>query len=203
MEYLKTYEDLNNNSDIYSKYGKDIVKISRDLGKEVEKKGYKWEKGLSGLPIDIKDSKGLVIFSKTPDGSTFCTGFSFAVFMIALWNRGKKFDKATIQKLQKQWNQGDASKKPKLCVDAVVSNNLGEEITLEQAEPGDFVQFWRKKGSGHSAILLEKVKQGDKIVGLKYYTSNSSTQGPGEGKEKFVDAGGGVIRENTYFARIT
>jgi hypothetical protein len=202
MKYLKTYESNNQKLDNYEQYGKDVLQISKKLGSQFLNKGYRWEKGLSGTPIDIKSSNGETIFAKTPDGSSYCTGFSFAVFIISLWNRRNKLDKNLIRKLQKEWNQGKPEEKPKLCVNAIVSNNLGKEVTLEEANPGDFVQLWRQKGSGHSAILVEKIKKGDKIIGIKYYTSNSSTKGPGEGQEKFTDSGGSVIRDNTYFARI-
>ncbi len=55
---------------------------------------------------------------------------------------------------------------------------LGERILrLEDAQAGDFVQLWRGEGTtsnGHACIFLDRVYDGGKLVGLKYWTSNGS-----------------------------
>jgi hypothetical protein len=150
------------------------------------------------------------------DGSTYCTGFTFAVCFTCALNRGllEDFTDEDINNMQKIWNQGDASKKPKLCVDAIskpIASNLkplGKEVSLEQSEANDFCQIWRTSGSGHSVILMEKIVKDGKITGIKYISSNASVNpssgktGVGEITEYFSDSGGKLIRENTYFARL-
>jgi hypothetical protein len=124
------------------------------------------------------------------------------------------FTDEDIKNMQKIWNQGEPSRKPKLCVDAIskpISSNLkalGKQVSLEQSEANDFCQIWRTTGSGHSVILVEKIIKDGKITGIKYFSSNASVNpntgrtGVGENTEYFSDSGGKMIRENTYFARL-
>lgn len=176
---------------------------------------YSWAGG-SGMPIDIKFKSETPIFQKMSDGSTYCTGFTFSVCFTCSLNRGllEDFTDDDIKKMQKIWNQGDASAKPKLCVDAIskpIAENLkalGKEVSLDESQANDFCQIWRTSGSGHSVILVEKVFKDGKLVGIKYISSNASVNpntgktGVGENTEYFSDSGGKVIRENTYFARL-
>ena len=203
------------NSDKYKGYGTDPAKVAKDL-QPLGKGPYKWVSGSSGMPIDIYFKSENPIFKKPSDGSTYCTGYTFAVGFITCLNRGllSDFTDAGIKKMQEVWNVGDAKTYPKLCVDAIANNKfstsktLGKEVTVENAKEGDFCQIWRNTGSGHSVIVLEMIKKEGKIVGIKYYSSNSkinpNTQrsGPGENTEYFSDSGGKVIRNKTYFARV-
>ncbi len=176
---------------------------------------YSWAGG-SGMPIDIKFQSESPIFTKMADGSTYCTGFTFAVCFTCSLNRGllEEFTDADIKNMQSIWNQGNPKQKPKLCVDAIskpIAPNLkplGKEITLEDCEPNDFCQIWRTTNSGHSVILVDKIVENGKITGIKYFSSNAVTNpntgrtGVGENTEYFSDSGGKMIRENTYFARL-
>jgi hypothetical protein len=203
------------NLDKYKDYGTDPIDIAKDL-QPLSTGPYKWVSGSSGMPIDIYFKSENPIFKKPSDGSTYCTGYTFAVGFITCLNRGllSDFTDAGIKKMQEIWNVGDAKTYPKLCVDAIANNKfstsktLGKEVTAENAKEGDFCQIWRNTGSGHSVIVLEMIKKEGKIIGIKYYSSNSKinpkTQrsGPGENIEYFSDSGGKVIRNKTYFARV-
>ena len=176
---------------------------------------YKW-KGTSGMPIDIYFKGNQPIFRKTPDGSTYCTGYTFSVAFVTCLNRGllNDFTDADIRKMQIVWNSGDPKSYPKLCVDAISKpispalKSLGEEVTIDEVQPGDFCQLWRTSGSGHSVIVMEIVEKNGKKVGIKYYSSNGTINketkrtGPGENTEHFSDSGGTVLRKNTYYARL-
>ena len=72
------------------------------------------------------------------------------------------------------------------AVYALTSWNLGQHIPFEQAQAGDFVQFWRKDNSGHSCVFLHWVydKQGE-IIGFKYWGSQPATDGIGTLTEYF------------------
>lgn len=201
------------NAKKYSQFADEPVKVALQLEPLAYGK-YQWG-GTSGMPIDIYLKGDQPIFVKSPDGTTYCTGYTFSVAYVCLMNRGMldNWSNDDVKKLQAVWNQGDAKSKPKLCVDALTKpiNNqktLGKEVTLEDAKPGDFCQIWRSGGSGHSVIFLDRVKQGDKVIGIKYYSSNGSVNkktgksGPGEAVEKFTDAGGSVLKNNLYFARL-
>lgn len=198
----------------YSKYGTQPLQVAK-MFEPLAFGQYKWAGG-SGMPIDIKLKESSPIFTKMADGSTYCTGFTFAVGFTCALNRGllEDFTDSDINKMHSIWNQGDASSKPKLCVDAIskpIASNLkplGKEISLENCEANDFCQIWRTGGSGHSVIVVEKVMQGNKIVGIKYFSSNAKLNkntgrtGVGENTEYFSDSGGSMIRQNTYFARL-
>ena len=72
------------------------------------------------------------------------------------------------------------------AVYALTSWKLGKQIPFEQAQAGDFVQFWRKDDSGHSCIFLHWVydKKGE-IIGFKYWGSQPTTDGIGTLTEYF------------------
>lgn len=201
------------NASKYSGYGTDTLSNARAL----EKEGfgpYKWSGG-SGMPIDIYFKGDNPLFRKPSDGSTYCTGYTFAVFFVTALNSGllNDFSDNDIKKLHEVWNQGVAKTYPKLCVDAIskpINNHspLGEEVSLDNAQAGDYCQIWRTNVSGHSVILVEKIQKNGKIVGIKYYSSNGKVNpatkksGPGEATEYFSDSGGSMLRKHTYFARL-
>lgn len=202
------------NASKYAKFGNEPLEVARQL-EPYAYGSYKWS-GTTGMPIDIFLIGDTPTFKKTPDGSTYCTGYTFATFFVTAMNRGllDDFTNEDIKKIHQIWNQGDSSKKPKLNVDAltkVINTNvkpLGEEVSLEDAQAGDFVQIWRSSGSGHSVIFVDRVIQNGKIVGIKYYSSNAGVNqntgrsGAGEAIEKFTEYGGKVLKNNTYFARL-
>jgi hypothetical protein len=84
----------------------------------------------------------------------------------------------------------------------IVSYGLGKKIDkLEDARPGDFLDFSRNNKSGHSVIFIDWVKdEGGKIVGFKYFSSNSG--GVGYGTERFEDCGGKVLHRYFRLARV-
>jgi hypothetical protein len=70
---------------------------------------------------------------------------------------------------------------------ALSSYGLGYRVPMKEARPGDFVQFWRAKGSGHSCIFLHWINDGrGKIIGFKYWSSQPQTKGLGMDTEYFV-----------------
>tara|TARA_R110002012_G_scaffold100784_1_gene239563 strand:+ start:5562 stop:6296 length:735 start_codon:yes stop_codon:yes gene_type:complete len=171
-------------------YDFDVIETARKIAKQCTG-GYRWEKGgpsTTGTCIDI-EFEGTMVLKATSDKSTYCSGFSFSTFFITALYRNLLDDKtaADIKKMQRIWYSG---KKPslKLSGDAIVDYGLGKEVTLEEAKPGDFCQIWRTGGSGHSVMFISHIKSDDKIIGIKYYGSNSSTKGPGENTEYFSDA---------------
>jgi len=171
-------------------YSVDVLETARKIAKQCTG-GYKWEKGgpsTTGTCIDI-EFEGTMILKATSDKSTYCSGFTFSSFFITALYRDLLDDKvaADIKKMQRIWYAG---KKPslKLSGDVIVDYNIGREITLEEAKPGDFCQIWRTNGGGHSVIFVDHIKSDDKIIGILYYGSNGSTNGPAEFSEYFSDS---------------
>lgn len=198
----------------YKSFGTEPIQVAKSFEPLAFGK-YRWAGG-SGMPIDIKFRSSSPLFTKMADGSTYCTGFTFAVCFTVCLNRGllEDFSDSDIKEMHTIWNQGNPTTKPKLCVDAIskpIASNLkalGKEVSLENCEANDFCQIWRTTGTGHSVIVVEKVVQNGKITGIKYVSSNyavnpnTGRSGYGEKTEYFSDSGGTLIRANTYFARL-
>ena len=69
---------------------------------------------------------------------------------------------------------------------ALSHHGLGYAVPQEDARSGDFVQFWRTDGSGHSCIFLNWVydPQGN-LIGFHYWGSQPQTDGMGTDTEYF------------------
>jgi hypothetical protein len=167
--------------------------------------GYVWEGG-SGCPRAIEVDGQTVV--KAQEKGTYCSGFTFAVAMDAAAERGllrgKNIDE--IRRFQKEWYGVPKDAAERQCALAVERLGIGKEIKrLAAGKPGDFVQIWRTNKSGHSVVLVDWVREGGQIVGLKYRSSQKSTDGIGERIEYFSDAPGKrgqVDRQRTYLARL-
>lgn len=88
-------------------------------------------------------------------------------------------------------------------VDALENYGLGEEVTdLEDAQPGDIVQFWRNSGSGHNTIFIEwtRSSNGD-INGLTYWSTQGSTDGIGYNTEYFGSSGSTIDPSYVFIGR--
>ncbi len=84
-------------------------------------------------------------------------------------------------------------------VDAFDNYGIGEEVTnWEDAKPGDFLQIWRYSGSGHSVIFHSWDRDlDDSIVGVNYWSTQSSTDGIGVNTEYFGSGDSDI--NPTYF----
>jgi hypothetical protein len=167
--------------------------------------GYVWESG-SGAPQEIK-LRGQTVLPAQQKG-TYCSGFTFSVAMEAAAERGLLKDKKleAVRQFQKEWYGVPKEAAETQCALAVERLGIGKRIkNLEDARPGDFVQLWRTNKSGHSVVLVELVRDGGKIVGLKYRSSQKSTDGIGDRTEYFADVpgkGGKLDRKRIYVARL-
>lgn len=161
----------------------------------------------SGTPEQI-DHKGQRVLAEGTDG-TYCSGFTFAVVMKTAAEAGLLKDKsvAQIRRFQKNWYGAvsDEEMREKQCALAVGELGIGRRVLIEEAQPGDFAQLWRGR-SGHSVVFLGWVHdQEGKRAGLKYRSSQNSTDGIGNAIEYFrgSSAGRGTVDpERIYFARL-
>jgi hypothetical protein len=181
----------------------DVIEIARSFP---DGGGYKWEGG-SGAPCAI-EFHGATILAAQEDG-TYCSGFTFAVAMRVLADRGLLAGMTAdeVRRFQKQWYGAVEDAAERQCALAVEELGVGREVEkLDDALPGDFVQLWRTTKSGHSVVLLELVRDDAGIViGLHYRSSQTSTDGIGDRVEYFSDVPGRegkVDRRRTYVARV-
>jgi hypothetical protein len=90
----------------------------------------------------------------------------------------------------------------------ITSYGLGRAVTdFEQAKPGDFLSYSTTPAGGHSVIFIDWTRdEQNKIVGLKYFSSNlSGTRGVGYGSGRFSDSnanGRGILRNSLRIARV-
>ena len=167
--------------------------------------GYNLKWGGTGTPEEILHD-GQRVLAKGTDG-TYCCGFTFAVAMKA-GGEMKLFEGKTLEQIkrfQKEWYGAvdEPELREKQCSLAVGNLGVGRAVPMDEAQPGDFCQFWRGKG-GHSVIFLEWVERNGKRIGFKYRSSQGSTKGIGDNTEYFSDSGiekGHVDRKRIYFGR--
>lgn len=177
----------------------DVIKIAYAYEDGGE---YKW-KG-SGVPEEIR-FRGEQILPKS-DG-TYCCGFTLAVVFKAAQQRGL-LDNATVdtvRKLHRHWYGATDESSETLVQYALVKLGLGHAVEHDDAQPGDFVQFWRTSKSGHSVIFLEWVVEEGRRIGCKYRSSQKSTHGIGDRIEYFHDAdseNGKLDRKRFYVVRL-
>jgi len=140
---------------------------------------YVW-KG-SGCPIDLMHKEELIL-TKSIVG-THCSGFTFTVVFNTLKENQllDLLDLNQVKEFQSHWYGNTTIGAETQCVYALTKFKLGKNVLLEDAQPGDFVQFWRNNKSGHSVVFLswEKDTKG-KITGLKYRSSQKLTNGIGD-----------------------
>ena len=167
--------------------------------------GYVW-KDSTGAPMEIRH-QGAVVLAKQPQG-TYCSGFTFTVAMETARRRGllegKSFDE--VKRFQKAWYGATKDAAETQCAWAVEKLGIGRRIkSLDAAKPGDFLQLWRTNKSGHSVLLVELVRDGERIVGVHYRSSQGSTDGIGDRTEYFADVpdrDGKLDRKRIYVARL-
>lgn len=161
----------------------------------------------SGTPEKIEHEGQRILAAGT--GGTYCSGFTFATVMKTAREadllRGKSVE--SVRRFQKEWYGAveEPEMREKQAALAVGNLGIGRQVSMEHAEPGDFAQFWRGK-SGHSVVFLGWVLDdaGEK-AGLKYRSSQGSTDGIGNTIEYFrgSKAGkGSVDPKRIYFARL-
>ncbi|MBM4032397.1 MAG: hypothetical protein FJ291_11495 [Planctomycetes bacterium] len=158
----------------------------------------------TGSPEEVV-FKGKTILARGAKG-TYCCGFTFAVAMRVAASRGLLADKSVeqVHRLQREWFGATPESREKQCVVAAENLGIGRELPLDEARPGDFIQFWRAGGTGHSVVLLRPIRREGKLVGLEYRSSQASTNGIGNRIEHFADADpdGTILRARTYVCRL-
>lgn len=162
--------------------------------------GYVWES--TGVPHTIRH-KGKVVLKKTSVDGTYCSGITFTVAMEAAKRAGLLKDKSfeEVKLFQRRWYGTDEASAETQCVFAMEELGIGEAVEHDDAQPGDFLQFWRGK-SGHSVVFLAwETGPDDQRVGIKYWSTQTATDGIGVHTEYFNDAEGfeGYVDPNRVY----
>lgn len=162
----------------------------------------------SGITKDLH-YRGSLFLKGDPAGRCFCCGLTFEVFFLAYEQYCKDkgwefiirdFDQTALAKFKYQWFGSDGNRKTLL--NATLVNGMGKEIAMADAKPGDFVQLWRFSGSGHSVIFVDWERNANnEIIGLKYWSTQKSTNGIGYKTEYFTGTSG-IDTKQLYIIRI-
>ena len=133
--------------------------------------------------------QGKLLLKAHPSGNraNHCVGITFEVFFRAMkdWNQQQGDAGDTIKGLNYEqlydfilkWYAAGPKTENNLVI-ALEKYKLGKRITnFEEASPGDFIDFSRENQTGHTVVLIDWVRVNGKIVGLKYWSSQESTNG--------------------------
>lgn len=160
--------------------------------------------------------RGMIVAKAYPDGSrcSYCCGYTFEVFVRAMKLRNVQngldpddFNGMTFNDLfnalQLWYVEGTGDSEQR----AIVSYGLGNAVTnFEEARPGDFLSYSTTPSGGHSVIFTGWLRDTEnKIVGLKYFSSNLSTDGIRAGQAHFSDATAnhhGVLRNSVIIGHV-
>jgi hypothetical protein len=162
----------------------------------------------SGTPEEVRFNDTRILAKG--EAGTYCSGFTFAVVMRAASAEGLLEGKTVdeVKRFQKQWYGAvpEPDTRERQCAVAVETLGIGKAVPFDDARPGDFAQIWRSTKSGHSVVFLGWVEQDGKRIGLRYRSSQGSTNGIADHTEFFSDApadkAGKVLRDRTYFCRL-
>ncbi len=179
---------------------------------------YYWPRGKDGRGWggNARDLhyRGKLVAKGDPKGRGYCCGLTFEVFVQAYERackaRKQPFlipgvaDGKALLRLRGLWFGSDGNRKT--LARTIEQEKLGRLIPkFEDVRPGDFVQLWRRSGSGHSVIFLSWLRKKQKIVGLRYWSTQTSTKGIGERVEYFATGPKdkrGVDPKQLYIARV-
>jgi hypothetical protein len=174
----------------------------------------------NGVTTDLV-YQGRTIAKANPNGNraSHCVGITFEVFFKAMQQRNRSlglpednFNNMSADELRSfmlTWYVANGSKANSNVAVAVERFGLGKRITkLENAKAGDFIDFSRTNNTGHTAVFMGWIRENQKIIGLRYWSSQESTKGIAYKTEYFNvydDNGvpyGNVDINNIYIARI-
>lgn len=174
---------------------------------------YHWPKsgGWAGVTRDL-DYRGARVADGDPAGRCYCCGLTFELFFRAYESCCAAADQPfeipgiadvkAVKALRKAWFGADGNRRT--MQNAIGAAGLGRPIEdFESVRRGDFVQLWRSSGSGHSVVFLDWLREEGAIVGLRYWSTQKSTQGIGTRTERFArDGNKGVDPAQLYVARV-
>jgi hypothetical protein len=125
--------------------------------------------------------RGTVLGQPDAARSVHCSGITFEVYIQALSRLLPDGGPtgAELLALKEEWYIREGTRSGP--VDALVRRGLGVPVeTLADLTPGDFVQFWRNNGNGHSAIFISHTLRSDGTPrGLVYWSAQGASEGLG------------------------
>ncbi len=168
----------------------------------------------NGVTADIHyQDKLLLRAHQSGNRASHCVGITFEVFFRAMQARNAEvglsqdgFNRMTFSKLQDfmlLWYAAQGPKETSNPAYAIVKYGLGRQIDdWEAAKAGDFIDFSRTNGTGHSVVFINWLRRDGDIVGLRYWSSQASTGGIAYKEEYFSNHTGGILADGFYIGRV-
>lgn len=175
----------------------------------------------NGVTANINYQNKLLLKAH-PSGSraSHCSGLTFEVFFKAMQQRNKEagispedFNGMSYDQLYNfamTWYVANGNKQSSNIAIAVEKYGIGHRVSnLEDAKPGDFLDFSRENNTGHTVVFLNWIRDNGKIIGLRYWSTQGSTNGINYNEEYFnVEKSNGtkygdLIIDQIYIARVT
>ncbi len=149
---------------------------------------YGWHNAANGTTTDLTYA-GTTVARAGPKKRTYCCGVTFEVALGALLdaNNGplKDVDAKTIRNVRRGFCGAHPRWGERQVAAVLPEYGLGIEVGVEDAQPGDFVQLWRRDGTGHSAVFLGWVTDtADTRVAIHYWSTQRVTDGIGYRTER-------------------
>lgn len=173
---------------------------------------YSWVNTYTGVTRNLY-YKGELIATANPDGSKscYCCGLTFENFfrsiqrLLSDLDQGEEVNLMSVADMkyflylwfvERVWGDGPGV--------ALERFGLGDIIEKRaDVKKGDYVQFWRTTGSGHSVVFIDwLISTSGDTVGIKYWSTQSSTNGINFSSEYFDGFGGTVNPAIVYFSRV-
>lgn len=155
--------------------------------------------------------QGKCVIKGDPQKRCYCIGLIFEVYLSACEKYAQRNSKGALYELPgvdlKNFNQFrrsfyGADGNCKTFVDALALRGLGKEINrLEEAQPGDLIQFWRHNGTGHAAIFLSYSRNQEGVINKIKFWSVHAGSGISEKEEEIGDYKNSVDRNRIYIVR--
>jgi cell wall-associated NlpC family hydrolase len=143
---------------------------------------------------------------KKSKAGTYCSGFTFTVFYSVLMEKGwfDSLNLSSLRSIQQDWYGNTKEAAETQCLYVLEKWKWGKRVDLEEAKPGDFVQFWRNNNTGHSALFLGWNRDASgKIVGIRYRSSQKITNGIGEKVDPVGEGSKSLNLKRVYLCRVS
>lgn len=162
---------------------------------------YDWHRGVNtdGVSRDLF-WRGVPLAAAGGDGGVHCSGITWEVYLRSLTaavGDGAGPSGEDLLAAKDTWyvrTEDEAGP-----VGALVGHGLGViPADVAALQPGDFIQFWRNNGKGHSAIFLSHRFNADGTIrGLVYWSAQGSSGGIGR---RIISFGEDVNQVNRIYA---
>ena len=167
--------------------------------------GYSWPapRGTQGMTRDLYLGEHRI--ARGSRRGNHCVGLTFEVFWRALSSslgglEGSGLTPESAARLMRIWFvPDDRGKGP---ARALPTFGLGRAIAADAALPGDFVQVWMNNGRGHSMVFLSWLRDGDRIVGMRYWSTQPWTDGIGLYAHRIGEGARDIDPDAIFLARV-